>query len=184
MITTRSRNIAASIANSRVNELARVVSTDQAAHTEPQVLQEELRREGARPRLRRGTVHDHRRERRLHHGLPGTERGRRQQDGRRTAREPEAQRSDGGGGQGGEQDRQRAAPDDGPPGERQHDKSGHGEDGEHDARRHGAESPHLRHIDVEEGDRKAEPERAECVAHMDPAHRCAHRPGHFHLPWS
>ena len=87
-----------------------------------------------------------------------------------------------GGDQGGEQHRQRAAPDDGPPGERQHDERGHGEDGEHEPRRHGTQTPHLRHIDVQVRDGEAEPERAECVAHLDPAHRCAHRPGHFHLP--
>ncbi|GAA3301500.1 hypothetical protein GCM10020295_44930 [Streptomyces cinereospinus] len=41
--------------------------------------------------------------------------------------------------------------------------------------------PHLRHIDVQVGDGEAEPEGAECVTHVDPVHRCAHRPGHVHL---
>ncbi|CAM5517767.1 hypothetical protein SFUMM280S_02590 [Streptomyces fumanus] len=104
-----------------------------------------------------------------------------EQHGGRLSRHPQAQRPDRGQDQGGEQHRQRAAPDDGPPGERQHHQRGHGEDGEHETGRHGTQPPHLRHIDVQVGDGEAEPERAECVAHVDPAHRGAPRPGHVHL---
>lgn len=118
----------------------------------------------------------------LHDGRPRAEHRGRQDGSGHLRGEAERDRAQGSDDRGDEQDGQRPATVDDPPGERQYGERCHGEDRQHDARRTGAQIPYLRHIDVQIRNGEPEPERAQRAPQLDPPQRCTHFPGHTHLP--
>ncbi len=155
------------------------LTAEETADAQTQVLHEELEGEGTGPGGRRGTPDDHRGQGRLHHGLTGTERQRGQQDGHDPRGEPERERA-GRCGDGGTHDHgHRTTSVDDPTGEGQRDEGTQGEGHERARGGHGAQTSHLRHIDVEERNREADAERGQRVPGLDPPHRSAHHLGHF-----